>query len=93
MTRQHVVETHYYDGTEHVIKKDITNDYYIHCNMGWYENVGSIKCADGYYLSNVFNAQDGPEYDNDGERIPSWEEEVGFSNYQYNKEMFIGIRK
>lgn len=46
-------------------------NYYLHCNWGWGGN------KNGYYLSNVFDTDAGPEYDDNA--TPT----RGYENYQY----------
>lgn len=57
--------------------------YYILCNWGWDGD------ADGYYLSNVFNAATGPTYP---DPISPNEEVVNY-NFQNNVQAYINIRK
>lgn len=54
--------------------KDNKESYYLHCNWGW----GDDK--NGYFLSDVFNAEEYPYYDDDANPI------TRSSNYQYNLE-------
>ena len=45
--------------------------YYVHCNWGW----GGLR--NGYFLSNVLNAEEKPYYDDYGDAITRGQ------NYQY----------
>lgn len=55
--------------------KNNKQSYYLHCNWGW----GGTK--NGYFLNNVFNAEQNPPY-NDNAKTRS-------NNYQYNLETAI----
>ena len=52
--------------------KGYNTDYYLHCNWGWGGN------KNGYFLSNVFDTDAGPEYDDYATSTR------GYENYQYN---------
>ena len=55
--------------------KNNQQSYYLHCNWGW----GGTK--NGYFLHNVFNAEQNPPYDDNAQ--------TRGNNYQYNLETAI----
>ena len=59
------------------------------CNMGWNGD------DDGYYLSEVFDTNDGPEYEwEPGQSAANTKSTEGEShNYQFYQKAIIGIRK
>lgn len=72
------------------VSTEVENYWYILCNMGW-----NGSC-DGYYLSEVFNTNDGPEYEWDlteQSALNTKSEEGESHNYQFYQKAIIGIRK
>ena len=91
MKEKHTVDTYVCVDTNEFryVSTDVKNYWYILCNMGWNGD------DDGYYLSEVFDTNDGPEYEwEPGQFAANTKSTEGEShNYQFYQKAIIGIRK
>ena len=92
MKEKHTVDTYLcVDINEfEYVSSEVKNYWYILCNWGW---DGS---DDGYYLSEVFDPNNGPiyEWEQSEESAANTKSSEGEShNFQFNQQAIIGIRK
>lgn len=83
MAREYTVST--FKG-EKLVNTDVKNYWYPLCNLGW------NGTADGYYLSEVFDAADGPVYEWNDESTKAEDTEGEDRNYQFYLQSVTGIR-